>query len=230
MSAQILVADDDPAICELIQSSLESAGFKVRLAANGVIAHQLALKNPPDLILLDWMMPMMSGIHVIAKLKQERSCECIPTILITAREDEQDIVKGLEVGADDYISKPFSPRELIARVKALLRRSSDSGDQQVLQADKLELDRSSQRCKLNGEEISLGPLEFKLLEFFMRHPNRVFSRDQLLDHIWGGAVYISQRTVDVHIRRLRKSIGGCDQSKMIQTVRGSGYRFSPPQK
>lgn len=228
MSAQVLVADDDPAICELIQNSLEDAGFKVRLAANGVIAHQLALKSPPDLILLDWMMPMMSGIHVISKLKQERSCERIPMILITAREDEQDVVKGLEVGADDYISKPFSPRELVARVKALLRRSSDHGDQQVLKADKLELDRTSQRCNLDNKEISLGPLEFKLLEFFMRHPNRVFSRDQLLDHIWGGAVYISQRTVDVHIRRLRKSISHCDQSKMIQTVRGSGYRFSPP--
>lgn len=228
MTARILVADDDPAICELIQHSLEDAGFTVRLAANGLIAHQLALKEPPDLILLDWMMPMMSGVHVIAKLKQESVCEHIPTILITAKEDEQDIIKGLEAGADDYISKPFSPRELVARIKALLRRSSDNSGQQVLSADKIELDRSSQRCKIAEADVPLGPLEYKLLEFFMRHPNRVFSRDQLLDHIWGGAVYISQRTVDVHIRRLRQTISACGQDKMVQTVRGSGYRFSPP--
>ncbi len=227
MAAYILVADDDPAICELIQHTLKDAGFKVRLAANGLIAHQLALKEPPDLILLDWMMPMMSGVHVIAKLKQESACEHIPTILITAKEDEQDIIQGLEAGADDYISKPFSPRELVARIKALLRRTSDSSGQQVLCVDKIELDRGSQRCKINGVDTPLGPLEYKLLEFFMRHPNRVFSRDQLLDYIWGGSVYISQRTVDVHIRRLRQTISVCEQDKMIQTVRGSGYRFSP---
>ena len=226
MSGYILVVDDEPAISEMISTSLEMAGFNVKLSANGALAHQMIVNDRPDLVLLDWMMPMMSGIELTRKLKRDERTADIPVILLTARSDEDDRISGLDAGADDYVVKPFSPRELIARIRAVLRRTNTSGDG-MLKAGKIELDRSSQGCTIGTEQVSLGPLEFRLLEFFMLHPNRVYSRAQLLDRVWGGNVYVEDRTVDVHIRRLRKAISIEDQDKLIQTVRGAGYRFSP---
>lgn len=222
----ILVVDDEPAICDLICTSLEMAGYKTRKAANGQIALQLIVNEQPDLVLLDWMMPMLSGIELTARLKREERTSDIPVILLTARADEDDKVKGLESGADDYIVKPFSPRELVARVKAVLRRTTPSAQQGGLTVNGLVCNPDEQQCRINGTPLSMGPKEYRLLEFFMKHPNRVYSRDQLLDRVWGGNVYIDERTVDVHIRRLRKALTIDNHERLIQTVRGSGYRFS----
>ena len=227
MSGYILVVDDEPAICEMIRTCLEMAGFKVRLSANGALAHQMIVNDRPDLVLLDWMMPMLSGIELTRRLKREELTKDIPVIMLTARTDEDDRVNGLEAGADDYILKPFSPRELVARVRALLRRTNALIDDVPVSAGKLKLDRQAQTASINGQQLTLGPLEYRLLEFFVLHPNRVFSRSQLLDRVWGGNVYIDERTVDVHIRRVRKALSVDDQEQMIQTVRGAGYRFSP---
>lgn len=224
----ILVVDDEPAICEMIRTCLEMAGFKVRLAANGHLAHQMIVNDRPDLVLLDWMMPMVSGIELARRLKRDELTADIPLIMLTARSDEDDRINGLETGADDYVVKPFSPRELVARVRALLRRSGSLVDDQPVVADQLSIDRKAQKASIAGQPVTLGPLEFRLLEFFMLHPDRVFSRGQLLDRVWGGNVYVDERTVDVHIRRLRKALSPQGQEQMIQTVRGTGYRFSPP--
>ncbi|WP_430460868.1 phosphate regulon transcriptional regulator PhoB [Thalassolituus sp. LLYu03] len=223
----ILVVDDEPAICDMIRTCLEMAGFKVRLSANGALAHQMIINDRPDLVILDWMMPMLSGLELTRKLKREELTADIPVILLTARADEDDRINGLDSGADDYVTKPFSPRELVARVRAVLRRTNALIDDVPLAAGKLSLDRQSQSATINGEALTLGPLEYRLLEFFMLHPNRVFSRSQLLDRVWGGNVYIDERTVDVHIRRVRKVLSVDGQEQMIQTVRGAGYRFSP---
>ncbi|MDK2776616.1 MAG: phosphate regulon transcriptional regulator PhoB [Pseudomonadota bacterium] len=223
----ILVVDDEPAICDMIQTCLEMAGFRVRLAANGTLAHQMIINDRPDLVILDWMMPMLSGIELTRRLKREELTADIPVIMLTARTDEDDRINGLESGADDYIVKPFSPRELVARVRAVLRRTNALLDDAPLQAGLIALDRHAQTARIGDHELNLGPLEFRLLEFFMLHPNRVFSRSQLLDRVWGGNVYIDERTVDVHIRRLRKTLSIEQQDQMIQTVRGAGYRFSP---
>jgi len=223
----ILVADDEPAISEMICTSLEMSGYRTRRAANGQIALQMTINDRPDLIILDWMMPMMSGLEVTTRLKRDERTADIPVILLTARAEEDDKVRGLEAGADDYVGKPFSPRELTARVKAVLRRSGTSDTQQLLTASSLEFDPANIECRIKGQTVTMGPTEFRLLEFFLRHPNRVYSRSQLLDRVWGGNVYIDDRTVDVHIRRLRKAISVDDHERMIQTVRGAGYRFSP---
>ena len=223
-----LVADDEPAICEMICTGLELAGYKTRKAANGQIALQMIINEQPDLVVLDWMMPMMSGPELTARLKREERTKDIPVILLTARAEEDDKIKGLECGADDYITKPFSPRELNARIKAVLRRSQTTSSEALTVLD-MTCHPDEQQCRIKGELVSLGPKEYKLLEFFMRHPNRVFSREQLLDKVWGGNVYIDERTVDVHIRRLRKAISIDNHERLIQTVRGSGYRFSPDQ-
>ena len=226
MSAEfILVVDDEPAICDLICTSLEMAGYQTRKAANGQIALQMIINEQPDLIVSDWMMPMMSGPELTLRLKREERTRDIPIILLTARTEEEDMIKGLECGADDYITKPFSPRELTARIKAVLRRSRPSGSKQ-LSIGALSCHPEEQLCRIDGTVITMGPKEYKLLEYFMQHPNRVFSRDQLLDKVWGGNVYIDERTVDVHIRRLRKAISIDGYERLIQTVRGSGYRFS----
>jgi len=211
----------------MIQTCLEMAGFRVRLAANGNLAHQMIINDRPDLVILDWMMPMMSGLELTRRLKREELTADIPVIMLTARTDEDDRINGLESGADDYILKPFSPRELVARVRAVLRRTNALVDDVPLTAGKLSLDRQAQTGSISGTPLTLGPLEFRLLEFFMLHPNRVFSRSQLLDRVWGGNVYIDERTVDVHIRRLRIVLEPEQQDQMIQTVRGAGYRFSP---
>jgi two-component system phosphate regulon response regulator PhoB len=222
----ILVVDDEPAICDMICTSLEMAGYQTRKAANGQIALQMIFNEQPDLAILDWMMPMMSGIELTTRIKRDPLTAEIPIILLTARSVEEDKIRGLEAGADDYVVKPFSPRELTARVKAVLRRAGKGNEDSNLTAGTMVLSPDEQVCRIDNETVSMGPKELKLLEFFMRHPNRVFSRGQLLDRVWGGNVYIDERTVDVHIRRLRKAITMNDHERMIQTVRGSGYRFS----
>ncbi|WP_320819810.1 phosphate regulon transcriptional regulator PhoB [Thalassolituus sp.] len=223
----ILVVDDEPAICDLICTSLEMAGFKSRRSANGMLAHQMIVNDRPDLVLLDWMMPMLSGIELTQRLKRDPRTQDLPVILLTARGDEDDRVRGLEAGADDYIVKPFSPREMIARIRSVLRRAGITDNEQALTAAQLMLMPAEQKCQVNKQDVPLGPLEFRLLEYFMRHPNRVHSRAQLLDRVWGGNVYIDDRTVDVHIRRLRKAISIDGHEHLIQTVRGAGYRFAP---
>tara|TARA_B110001454_G_scaffold67805_1_gene66129 strand:- start:43010 stop:43714 length:705 start_codon:yes stop_codon:yes gene_type:complete len=224
--ANILVVEDEQAIAEMIMTSLEMAGYQTKRAANGQIAYQMVLEEAPDLILADWMMPMMTGLELAKRLKREENTAEIPIILLTAKSDEDDKINGFEAGIDDYVIKPFSPRELLARIKAVLRRGHVDIEGKGLAAGQLTLDRSAKKANLAGEEIHLGPLEFRLLEFFMLHPDRVYSREQLLDRVWGGNVYVEDRTVDVHIRRLRKSIAVLNHDKMIQTVRGAGYRFS----
>lgn len=224
--ANILVVEDEQAIAEMIMTSLEMAGYQVKWAANGQIAHQMVMDEIPDLILADWMMPMMTGLELAKRLKRDENTAEIPIILLTAKSDEDDKINGFDAGVDDYVVKPFSPRELLARIKAVLRRGHSDIEGKGLTAGQLVLDRSAKKANIAGDDISLGPIEFRLLEFFMLHPDRVYSREQLLDRVWGGNVYIEDRTVDVHIRRLRKSISIADHETMIQTVRGAGYRFS----
>ena len=224
--ANILVVEDEQAIAEMIMTSLEMAGYQVKRAANGQIAYQMVLDEVPDLILADWMMPMMTGLELAKKLKQAENTAEIPIILLTAKSDEDDKINGFDAGIDDYVVKPFSPRELLARIKAVLRRGHVDIEGKGLTAGQLVLDRSAKKANIAGHEITLGPIEFRLLEFFMLHPDRVYSREQLLDRVWGGNVYVEDRTVDVHIRRLRQSISILDHETMIQTVRGAGYRFS----
>lgn len=224
--ANILVVEDEQAIAEMIMTSLELADYQVKWATNGQIAYQMVQDEAPDLILADWMMPMMTGLELAQKLKQDEVSAEIPIILLTAKSDEDDKIKGFDAGVDDYVVKPFSPRELLARIRAVLRRGNIDFEGKGLSAGSLILERSAKKVSIAGEEITLGPIEFRLLEFFMLHPDRVYSREQLLDRVWGGNVYVEDRTVDVHIRRLRKSISTLNHDAMIQTVRGAGYRFS----
>ncbi len=224
--ANILVVEDEQAIAEMIMTSLEMAGYQVKRAANGQIAYQMVMDEIPDLILADWMMPMMTGLELAKRLKREENTAEIPIILLTAKSDEDDKINGFDAGIDDYVVKPFSPRELLARIRAVLRRGHSDVEGKGLTAGQLVLDRSAKKANIAGDDISLGPIEFRLLEFFMLHPDRVYSREQLLDRVWGGNVYVEDRTVDVHIRRLRKIISIADHETMIQTVRGAGYRFS----
>ena len=225
--ATVLVVDDESAIRDMIEFSLGRAGFQVTLAADSreALAH-LADKRP-DLILLDWMLPDISGIDLARRLRKDELYADIPIIMLTAKVEEGDKVRGLETGADDYVTKPFSTRELTARIKAVLRRTGAHDQQAVLEAGDLRLDPGAHRVMAAGRELHLGPTEYRLLHFFMSHPERVYSRSQLLDRVWGQNTFIEERTVDVHIRRLRKILSepGCDH--MIQTVRGAGYRFSP---
>jgi two-component system phosphate regulon response regulator PhoB len=223
--ANILVVEDEQAIAEMIMASLEIAGYQVKRAANGQVAYQMILDEAPDLILADWMMPMMTGLELTQRLKREENTSEIPIILLTAKSDENDKISGFDAGIDDYVVKPFSPRELLARIRAVLRRGYTDTDGKGISAGQLVLDRSAKKANIAGNEINLGPIEFRLLEFFMLHPDRVYSREQLLDRVWGGNVYVEDRTVDVHIRRLRKSISILNHETMIQTVRGAGYRF-----
>lgn len=224
--ANILVVEDEQAIAEMIVMSLEMAGYAVKRAANGEIAFQMILDTAPDLILADWMMPMMTGLELAQRLKREPSTADIPIILLTAKSDENDKLKGFDAGVDDYVVKPFSPRELVARIKAVLRRGAKEEKNDNLIAGQLCLDRAAKKVKIAEEDLSLGPIEFRLLEFFMLNPDRVYSREQLLDRVWGDNVYVEDRTVDVHIRRLRKNISSLNHDSLIQTVRGAGYRFS----
>lgn len=224
--ATVLVVDDEAAIADMICTALDIAGFRCLRADNAQQAHALVIDEKPDIVLLDWMMPGTSGLELARRLRRDELTARIPIIMLTAKSEEDNRIQGLEAGADDYISKPFSMRELTARVKALLRRSGNSGSEEPLVAGGLTIDRIGRRALCNDNPVELGPTEYRLLEFFMSHPERAYTRAQLLDHVWGGNVYIDERTVDVHIRRLRKVLEPSQHDALIQTVRGTGYRFS----
>jgi two-component system, OmpR family, phosphate regulon response regulator PhoB len=226
MPATVLVVEDEPAIQELIAYNLKQAGHQALRADNAEQAIRLVQDALPDLVLLDWMLPGLSGIELARRLRADRRTKAIPIIILTARADEQDKLTGLDTGADDYITKPFSPRELNARVKAVLRRRSPQITDDLVQVGTLRLDPSTHRVSANSEQVHLGPTEFRLLHFLMTHPERVHSRTQLLDQVWGDHVFVEERTVDVHIRRLRKALEPSEHDRLIQTVRGSGYRLS----
>lgn len=224
----VLVVEDEDAIREMIAFNLKRAGFRATEAADSTSARRAIADSVPDLILLDWMLPDVSGLELARALKREPDTRDIPVIMLTARGDEDDKVQGLDSGADDYITKPFSSRELIARINAVLRRANPEGAEERLETGELVLNMASHRVTASGMDVSLGPTEFRLLRFLMARPERVFSRSQLLDRVWGGNVYVEERTVDVHIRRLRKALEASGTDTYIQTVRGAGYRFSPP--
>ncbi len=226
MSAKILIVEDEPAIQELLAFNVVQAGFQALRADDAESAWQQIRNHAPDLILLDWMLPETSGIVLARQLRSEARTRDIPIIMLTARGDERDKVLGLESGADDYITKPFSPRELMARIRAVLRRHIPAMPDEAVAAGGLELSPTSHRVTANGASIELGPTEFRLLQFFMTHAERVYSRTQLLDQVWGTQVFVEERTVDVHIRRLRAALEPAGMDNLIQTVRGSGYRFS----
>jgi two-component system phosphate regulon response regulator PhoB len=222
---KVLIVEDEEDIREMLRLALEMADFECFEADNIKDAHIKIIDQQPDLVLLDWMLPKGSGIELARRLKRDELTAKLPIIMLTAREEEADKVLGLESGADDYITKPFSPRELVARLKAVLRRAGVGADQGSLQVENLILDPAAQRVSIAGQPIAIGPSEMRLLTFFMCHQERAYSRGQLLDHVWGGNVYIDERTVDVHIRRLRKALGK-HYASFVQTVRGTGYRFS----
>ena len=222
----ILVIDDEPAIRDMLNITLDAAGFQVKLAEDAKQAYPIIIDTPPDLILLDWMMPGTSGIEFLRRLRREEININIPVIMLTAKVEETSKISGLDSGADDYIAKPFSPRELVSRVKAVLRRTSGKNLKDVIKVDALTLDPIIHRVSINDQLIPLGPTEYKLLQFFLTHQERVYTRDQILDYVWGRNVYLDERTVDVHIRRLRKAISIAGQDNYVQTVRGAGYRFS----
>ncbi len=223
---RILVVEDEQPIREMIGFALGNAGYEVREAADAREAQTVIVDGLPDLILLDWMLPGLNGIDYARRLKKDDLTHDIPIIMLTARAEEEDKVHGLESGADDYVTKPFSPRELVARIKAVLRRSSPASEHEILEANGLQLDVASHRVMVSDKVLEIGPTEYKLLEFFMSHPERVYSRSQLLDRVWGSNVYVEERTVDVHIRRLRKTLEPSGHDGLVQTVRGAGYRFS----
>lgn len=222
----ILVVDDETSIREMLVISLESAGYNVLQAENAKTAHSLVLDKHPDLILLDWMMPVTTGLELIRRLKRDEMTDHIPVIMLTAKAEESSKISGLDSGADDYIAKPFSPRELLSRVKAILRRVSREALKDTIVVGDLEFDPLEHRISIAGNLINLAPTEFRLLQFFLTHQERVYSRDQILDYVWGKNVYLDERTVDVHIRRLRKAISVAGHDEYVQTVRGAGYRFS----
>jgi two-component system phosphate regulon response regulator PhoB len=224
----ILVVEDELAIRDMLRMALELADFTCIEAENIQDAYTLVVDERPDLVLLDWMLPGGSGLELLRRLKRNDSTRELPVIMLTAKTTEDNVIQGLDVGADDYMSKPFAPRELIARIKSLLRRASGAPDGEKIQVADLVLDGQSKRILIGGEPVSMGPTEYKLLSFFMSHPERAYTRGQLLDQVWGANVYVEERTVDVHIRRLRKALQQPqgDYSELIQTVRGTGYRFS----
>lgn len=226
MAANILLVEDEPAIQELLAFNVAQCGYRATKAGDVDSAMAAINRALPDLILLDWMLPGGSGVDLARKLRADARTRDIPIIMLTARSDERDKVLGLESGADDYITKPFSPRELMARIRAVLRRRIPQISNEAVRVDKLELSPITHRVSVGGEPIELGPTEFRLLHFFMTHAERVYSRSQLLDQVWGDHVFVEERTVDVHIRRLRQALEPSGSDRLVQTVRGSGYRFS----
>ena len=224
----ILIVDDEAAIREMIRVGLELAGYECLEASNAQDAHGIIVDQRPDLVLLDWMMPVTSGIELLRRLRRDEVTRDLLVIMLTAKDDEDNRVQGLDVGADDYITKPFSSRELMARIKAIMRRSTNREQEESIEVGGLKLDPASHRVFVDPQPLEMGPTEFKLLKFFMTHQERAYSRGQLLDQVWGSNVYVEERTVDVHIRRLRKALQTYqrDCGLLIQTVRGTGYRFS----
>ncbi len=223
---QILIVEDEKPIRDMIAFGLRRAGFTVSEAEDCSEARSRIADSRPDLLLVDWMLPDQSGLELTRSIKRNKETQDLPVILLTARAEEQDKVAGLEGGADDYVTKPFSPRELLARIQAVLRRTSPTAAGEAIEAGALKLDPVSHRVIAGEQTVSLGPTEYRLLQFFMEHPDRVYARSQLLDRVWGGNVYVEERTVDVHIRRLRKALEPFACDSLVQTVRGSGYRFS----
>ena len=226
MAATILIVEDDPAIRELLTVNLEASAHRVIEAGSAEDAEAAMVHNLPDLILLDWMLPGRSGPQFAQRIRATEQTKDVPIIMLTARTDEQDRITGLEIGADDYMVKPFSPRELVARIKAVLRRRKPQLTEDKVDVNGLVLDPVTHRVTAGGSAVAIGPTEFRLLHFFMTHPERVHSRSQLLDKVWGDHVFVEERTVDVHIRRLRSVLEATGHDSLIQTVRGSGYRFS----
>ncbi len=226
MSRSILLIEDESPIRDMLRIVLEQAGYAVTEAEDYDVGLAKVVEPFPDLILLDWMLPGGSGVQLAKKLKEQEYARDIPIIMLTARGEEEDKIRGLEAGADDYITKPFSPKELVARIKAVMRRVTPTSNEEPIAFNGLVLEPISHRVTANGYAVDMGPTEFKLLHFFMSHAERVYSREQLMDNVWGTNVYLEDRTLDVHIRRMRKAIAGHGHDNMIQTVRGAGYRFS----
>lgn len=222
----VLLVEDEDAIREMLVVILEQAGFQVIAVVSAEKAQIALADNFPDLVLLDWMLPGISGVEWARRLKKDESCKELPIILLTARSEEEDTVTGLDCGADDYMTKPFSPKELIARIKAVMRRSGKFNESALIIVGDLILDTEQHRLNIADKLLEISPTEFKLMQFFMTHPDKVYSRTQLLDQVWGRSVYIEERTVDVHIRRLRKILTEHERENLVQTVRGFGYRFS----
>lgn len=223
---KILIVDDESPIRDMLRVALEMAEYHCLEAGNAQEAHSIIIDHKPNLILLDWMMPGTSGIELARRLKRDEVTSSIPIIMLTAKGEEDNKIQGLEVGADDYITKPFSPRELVARLKAVLRRAESTLSGAPIIVQGLCLDPSSHRVTINNTSVEMGPTEYRMLEFFLTHQERAYTRGQLLDHVWGGNVYVEERTVDVHIRRLRKALTIDGHENLVQTVRGTGYRFS----
>jgi two-component system phosphate regulon response regulator PhoB len=230
MKANILIVEDEESILELIAINLHQSGFKPIRSLNAESADKLIHEQIPDLIILDWMLPRMSGIDFAKRLKSNTLTKKIPIIMLTAKNEEENMILGLNSGADDYLTKPFSPRELVARIKAVLRRKTPELIEEPIEINGLHLDPTNHRVRSNNNSIRIGPTEFKLLHFFMKNPERLFSRNHILDKVWGNKAEIEDRTVDVHIKRLRNSLSSEGKQKLIQTVRGMGYRFSENQE
>jgi two-component system phosphate regulon response regulator PhoB len=224
----ILIVEDEPALVTLLRYNLEREGFRVAEARDGEEALLLAREQKPDLVLLDWMLPLLSGLEVCRQLRRGPETRSVPIIMLTARGEEGDKLRGLDSGADDYVTKPFSPSELIARIRAALRRSRPTSNGEALQFEDLTMDLAAHRVRRRGRDIHLGPTEFRLLRHLIEHPGRVFSREQLLNAVWGSEVYVEPRTVDVHVRRLRLAINGEGEPDLIRTVRSAGYALDRP--
>lgn len=225
----VLIAEDEVSQAEVLKYNLESAGFEVRLSTNGADALSQIDESRPDFLVLDWMLPEVSGIEICRRLRRVDENKDLPIIMVTARGEEEDRIRALEVGADDYMVKPYSPGELVARINAVLRRTSPSLVGEKLEFSDLVLDLVSRKVKRNGESLHLGPKEFKILQALMERPGRVLSRRQIIDLAWGQNIYIEDRTIDVHIRRLRSALGGDNQPNLIRTVRGFGYSLDEEQ-
>ena len=226
MANKLLIIEDEPDLRELLSFTLSREGYDVMEAETAETALQMLDSTLPDLAIVDWMLPGMDGIELVKRLRRDDVTEDLPIIMLTARGEEPDKLKSFDVGIDDYITKPFSPRELLARIKALLKRSG-TPENNVLESNGIQLDLNSHRVTINGQEIHTGPTEYRLLELLVRNPDRVFNRNQLLDLVWGRGVYVEERTVDVHILRLRKLLKPFGLDRAVQTVRSVGYRFSP---
>lgn len=226
MQKYILIVEDEPAIRDMVAFALRKADMEPAHAADARAAQDMIAERVPDLILLDWMLPGVSGLDLARRLRKDDLTRSVPIIMLTARGEETDRVGGLDAGVDDYVVKPFSPRELIARINALIRRSRGSDTDGMIEIGALRIDSAAHRVYAGSETVPIGPTEYRLLHFFITHAERVYSRSQLLDYVWGGSVYVEERTVDVHIRRLRQTLEPFGCAGLLQTVRGAGYRFS----